>query len=326
MKSTVVSIVGMVAAVGTLAGVGQADTPSGVDVQAELAQLRAKVAHLEAQAGESWLTEQRAEEIRGLVQDVLADADTRGSLLQNGMTAGHDGKHFFLGSADGNFYLELSGQMQVRFIYNNQDNSSDDNRWGFENPRTKLNFKGHVVNPDWMYEICGCFSGCSGTFGLGTAYIAHKMGDGWKLQFGQFKPPFLYEELVSSKYQQLVDRSLVNEEFNQDYAQGIQLSYEGDMFRFWAMYHDGFESRNRAWSVEDTEFALTGRVEFLFSGNWGQFKDYNGWPGQEEVGFLVGVAGHYQQDEFGTGDAMFFDRMAESASVVYFSASPIATR
>ena len=37
---------------------------------------------------DDWLTLQRANEIRKLVHDVIADADRRASLSQNGMTAG----------------------------------------------------------------------------------------------------------------------------------------------------------------------------------------------------------------------------------------------
>ena len=52
--------------------------------------------------GDNWMTEERAEEVRSLVRDVLADADTRASLLQSGMTAGYD-DGFMIGSTDGNF-------------------------------------------------------------------------------------------------------------------------------------------------------------------------------------------------------------------------------
>src|SRR5262245_52609458 len=58
-------------------------------------QMRGEIDDLHAQNDENWLTESRAEQIRGLVQDVIADADTRASLLQNGMTAGWS-EHFFL--------------------------------------------------------------------------------------------------------------------------------------------------------------------------------------------------------------------------------------
>ena len=70
--------------------------------------------------GDGWLTEQRADQIRSLVHDVLADADTRASLLQGGMTAGYqDG--FYVGSADGNFMLRIGGQMQIRYTYSYND-------------------------------------------------------------------------------------------------------------------------------------------------------------------------------------------------------------
>ncbi|MCH7546675.1 MAG: hypothetical protein IID30_09780, partial [Planctomycetes bacterium] len=47
-----------------------------------------EIDELRAKTQDNWLTEHRAEEIRILVQDVLADADTRSSLLQDGLIAG----------------------------------------------------------------------------------------------------------------------------------------------------------------------------------------------------------------------------------------------
>ena len=88
----------------TLTGISNA-RPAGEtsndDVAQRLAAAEAKIAAMEAAQNQSWLTEQRASEIRGLVQDVLADADTRASLLQTGMTAGYD-NGAVIGSADGN--------------------------------------------------------------------------------------------------------------------------------------------------------------------------------------------------------------------------------
>jgi len=55
-----------------------------------------------------------ADETRALVAEMLADAETRSSLLQNSATAGHDGK-FFLASPDGNFRLNIGGQIQFRY-------------------------------------------------------------------------------------------------------------------------------------------------------------------------------------------------------------------
>lgn len=85
----------------------------------ELAELKAanealasKVARLEQGAnGETWLTEQRATEIRSIVADVLADSSTRESLQSSGATAGwnKDQGGFFLASPSGDFKLNIKG-------------------------------------------------------------------------------------------------------------------------------------------------------------------------------------------------------------------------
>ena len=109
-----------------------------------------QIDELMAASGDNWLTEQRAEDIRALVTDVLADADTRASLMQSDMTSGYD-NGFLISSADGNYSMKINGQLQARFVFNDQSNSPVDNtRWGFEMTRTKLWFSGHIVDPSWV--------------------------------------------------------------------------------------------------------------------------------------------------------------------------------
>ena len=67
----------------TIAGAAFAGTSANVsyeDLQQRLDAAEAKIAELSTTQNADWLTEQRADDIRGLVQDVLADADTRASL------------------------------------------------------------------------------------------------------------------------------------------------------------------------------------------------------------------------------------------------------
>ena len=72
----------------TLAAAAHAQSVSATDMSAQLTELKAanealasKVARLEEGAnGAQWLTEQRATEIRAIVNDVLNDAVTRDSL------------------------------------------------------------------------------------------------------------------------------------------------------------------------------------------------------------------------------------------------------
>ena len=279
------------------------------DLTARVADLERVVGRLRSVQDEPWLTTRRAAEIRGLVQDVLADADTRSSLLQDGMTAGWD-KGFFLGNADGNFLLKVQGQLQARFVYNTQDKSpDDDHRWGFENRRTKLTFSGHIVDRSWDYRIQSAANRDGGDFDLDDAFIAKHFGD-WTLRVGQFKPPFMREELVSSSRQLAVERSLVNEVFNQGRSQGVELVYRGDQFSAAMMLNEGFDRDNTPALAQDTEFAITARVEALLAGSWGQFKDFTSWP-DETTAVMIGAAVHYERDEFGTGDGLFVDADAD---------------
>lgn len=272
--------------------------------------LEIEINNMRQSQSDDWLTAQRADEIRSLVHDVIADADLRANLSQNGMTAGWD-KGFFLSSADGNFMLKLSGQIQSRYVYNNQDNSpDDDDRAGFEMRRTKLNFKGNVIDPSIIYAIQLSASSNGGGLSVTTASIAKDFGNGWILRGGQFKPPFLREELISSSRQLAADRSLVNEVFNQDRAQGVELAYSNEHFKAAFMFHDGFNSDNTQALDELTEFAFTARAEHLVAGNWGQFNDFTSFNG-EEFALLIGAAIHVEADEYGTGDGVFVDADAD---------------
>ncbi len=159
-----------------LTGGGFADTtPEAKTDHLRIAELEAQVAELQGNQGnqgDDWLTEQRADEIRGLVQDVLADADTRESFLMQRGGGYDDG--FVLGG--GNFSLKINGQLQIRYIWNDADGATsfdgDDHRWGFENTRTKLMFSGNVINSQWGYYLEGNFGRDGGEFELDDAWIS----------------------------------------------------------------------------------------------------------------------------------------------------------
>lgn len=299
--------VGLLAGVSalSLSGASLAGTATGqtddAALRAEIDALKAQVAQLST--GDDWLTEQRAEEIRGLVQDVLADADTRASLLQSGMTAGYD-NGFVLGSTDGNFTVRINGQVQFRFIYNNQDSGTDvdTNRWGFENTRTKLIFSGNVINPDWTYRLEANFEREGGAFALEDAWLRYAYGEGWSAMAGQFKAPHTREwGSVHSMDQLAIERSLVSYYFGGGRVQGVAMEYKSDQFHFVGSINDGDYSSNSAWSTEDTEWSSTWRFEFLGAGTWDQFTDFTS-PKGSEFGWLIGGGLHYSKQEYGTGN------------------------
>lgn len=295
--------VGLLAGATTLAitGVGFGSSQHAQDeTMAEIAALKAELAELRGQTGDNWLTEQRASEIRGLVQDVLADADTRSSLQGSGMTAGWD-RGFFLASPDGNYRLRVQGQIQFRYAMNfrDSDDSIDSTTHGFENRRTKLNFSGNVIDRTWKYRVQGAFNRSGGDFGLEDAWIQKDFENGFYIRAGQFKPPVLREELISSGRQLAVERSLLNERFNQDFSQGVEVGWEGDWIRGQFMFHDGTGNRNTAALSSTSEWAFSARAEVLLgSTDWKQFDDFTSWSG-ESFGVLVGAAINWERSEFG---------------------------
>jgi hypothetical protein len=287
--------------------------------------LRDEVDELRAQSGDGWLTEQRAEQIKALVADVLADADTRASLLQGGLTAGwSDG--FFLADPNGRFSLKIGGQLQVRWVFNFQDTFNDQYRTGFELPHTRLWFGGHLFRPelDLEYFVRGRFqregggsgglsNDVGGAFLLQDAWVRVPFSHNWSVRAGQYKVPFNREELVESQYQLAAERSNVNESLNLGRSQGVELQYQNRSWRWNLMVSDGGDDslggfgniggtspmNTPAISVADVEVALTTRLEYLLAGTWKQFADFTSPPG-EEFGVLVGAGVHWQLNEQGS--------------------------
>ena len=264
-----------------------------------------------------------ADEVRAIVSEMLADADNRSSLLQSG-SAGHDGSHFFL--AGSGFKLTVGGQIQFRYIANFGDDGGirgDDFESGFQDRRTRLEFGGEAWG-DWGYFVQGDF-GTGGGFTLLDAWVSRSLDNGWGIRWGQFKLPFLREELVSSKRQLAADRSFTNSVFTLGRAQGVELQWEGDDWRFAAAFSDGGGSANTDFTANkaifatfdpitsdltsfslsggESEWALTGRAEWKWAGNWSDLDDFTA-NANEEYSGMLGAAVHFEGGEAGTFDAL----------------------
>jgi hypothetical protein len=246
---------------------------------------------------------------RAELANMKADAANRTSLLAAGAEAGHDEKGFYM--ADGeNFRLNVGGQIQFRYNMNFRDEDStagadDEFTHGFQTRRTKLEFWGNVINPNLHYKVVGAFDrDDSGSFNLEDAWVAYDFNENLTMTWGQFKAPFMREELVSSKYQLAADRSTMNEVFNQDRSQGIQLEWHNDNFRILGAFTDGFYTDNTDFtSGMEADFALTGRIEYNTTGDWARYKDFTSWRSADKIGLIFGGAGHWQSegDTGGTG-------------------------
>lgn len=305
-----IASVALIASPVLASGVGpEVDHEITGEVADEIRALRGEIAELRRESDAGWLTERRSNEIRGVVNDVLADASSRASLQDSGATAGWN-KGFFLASPDGRFKLKVGGQVQVRWVLNSA--ADQPTAYGFENRRTKLSFSGNVFDKSWTYKVKGGFSRAGGLFRLEDAYVQKKLENGLAIKVGQFKAPWMREELVSSSKQLTVERSIVNEYFNQGYAQGIQVGYEAEDFRVSAWTGDGIGSRgfgpartnsqNTTWDQTSTNYSFAARAEFKLSGEWSQFKDFSSARGSDS-GMMFGVAGVTQRANQNIGAA-----------------------
>lgn len=270
-------------------------------LQAEVAALRAEVAQLRQAQGENWLNERRAEEVKSLIREVLSDADTRATLLQEGMTAGHDGGNFFLASADGAFLMEIAGQIQFRYVADFQDDRSDETEGGFQLRRTKLSFSGHVADPRLSYDVVLSVDREDGSVGLDDAVIGYDISDELTIMGGKFKLPFLRQELISSKRQLAADRGIVTEFFTLDRSEQVQLLYSTDAFRGALSFNDGADEELSTAGSDPVEYAFTGRVDAKLAGEWDQARDVVDWD-RDTLGVFVGGAAHYQAGDGNNAD------------------------
>ena len=287
MKSCVIS--GLVAAGLVVPALAEDHRDQEIaDLRSMVETLKGEVDVLRAENTDQWLSEQRSEQIRGLVQDVLADADTRAALQGDGATSGYKGG-FFVQSADGNWKLKLNGQIQTRWNFNHAEDQSDS--YGFQIRRAKLKFGGHVIDPSWGYKITLVNErdgGNSNTY-LEDAWIQKKMDDGMYVKVGQFKSPFLREELVSSSKQLTVERSMINNQFTYGWAQGIEIGTRSDDLwsRLW--YGDGPNSLNSVGSDSSTN-AVNARVDYMIDGDWKDWGTLTGFGTKSSSYAFVGAA------------------------------------
>ena len=277
------------------------------DALAQIAELRAQLAAVQAQAGNNTLTEERANEIKSIVRDTLADADTRTSLQGGGAMAGYD-NGFFMSSADGNFKLKMGVLEQVRYVWQFDNNDT----MGFENRRTQLAFGGNMFDPSWTYNVVFNYSAYDTQYGefadeleLADASITKSMDGGLAITAGQFRTPFTRATLVGDGKQLMADYSPTDYNFTAGYQQGIMGSWSSDMFRAMVSIGNGVGATNGTWAGNSNadQFNLAIRAEAKLAGSWSQFAKETSFRG-EEFGLLVGVA---WMDTDGNGDGNYAD-------------------
>ena len=239
MNISMITKFGIASVVAGLATMANADT--NADLQARIEQAEARIAELTASNSDNWMNDQRAEETRQLVHDVLADADTRASMQGDGSPV----------------TVNVHGFAQFRWSINDTKQDAVTETHGFSLPAVRLEFDGDIY--DWSYRVSGQWDD-GGAFTLKDAYA-----DWNGFRVGQFKSPFMKEWLTYRADTLTADRSIVAYTFGQGRSQGIQYGYDfSSGLKFTAAYTDGFNSDNGA-GVQNG-YALTGRLDY--EGAW----------------------------------------------------------
>ena len=287
-------------------------TTGGSDNQIEelrnlVNELREEVAELKNHQERSWVDKQRANELRGLVNEVLSDAEDRLNLQGSGALSGYDKGAYFT-SADGNWKVKINGQVQARWLQNEATGQADER--GTELRRTKVIFSGHVLDPTWTYKISTTWDGDGGS-NTEDAWIGKALDNGKWFKFGQFKSGFLREHIVSSGNQLGVERSMLNNAFTYGWTQGFEFGCKSDDVKLYAQYNDGPGNSNTE-ALDDAFDAWIVRAEFKSGdASWSDLGYLTSKSGAAE-GMLIGVA--YQTYENDGGEVMYGNALAEKSS------------
>jgi hypothetical protein len=233
--------------------------------------------------------------VRSIVAEMMADAETRSSMLQSG-TAGHDGG-FYMASSDNAFRLNIKGALQYRYQMNfrDGDGGTDDFESGFSSPRTLLFFKGHVFDPRLFFQIRANFGRTDGVARRDDAFVGYKIDENWTVRAGQGLFAFTREWYHGDLKLQTAERSLSAYMFGEQRAQFIDMKYQDDDSRFIFTFSDGFRSQNTDFNSDPADWALTARTELKLDGSWKAVTgDYTS-PRGTDPAAAFGAAVHFEQ-------------------------------
>ena len=308
---------GIVLGAAAFSGMAVANTGNASNyLPSRLVAAEAKIAEMSAQQNGDWLTEQRSEQIRGIVQDVLADADTRASLQGNGATSGYnDG--FFVQSADGKWSMKINGVFQERWNLGSQpagagNINGHDTAFGFETTRAALNFSGQLAGVAF-YNARLDWSPYNNNNGLSTdqlewAYGGWHVDDTWSVQLGRQKFDVMRGFMVNAEDQQAIERSSYTYYWDTSaITNGVKLAGNTDQARYNVMFSNGSNgggagSANSPWVANDHGWAITGRGEWLVQGDWSQFDNMSSAAGEAEA-VLFGIGAGYLHNQNANADS-----------------------
>jgi phosphate-selective porin OprO/OprP len=185
-------------------------------------------------------------------------------------------------------YLEISNRVQVRYTHEFPDASvqlpgtgeAGDSRGSFRIRRAKFKLEGWFWRQNLTYEVQMNWPAVSGSNPgalLEDVYIGwDPAGEGtFRILFGQMKVPFGRQELTSSGSQQLVDRSLVSNEYARGRDTGVAI--QGVLFGDRLEYRAGAFNGNGLTRTANDNAALQYNARLMWQPNGSQKLVQRGW-------------------------------------------------
>lgn len=139
--------------------------------------------------------------------------------------AGWD-KGFFIRSADGDFRLELHGQLQARYTYERLDlDGAAEDESSFSIPRGRVALAGNLFGKELTFKFQADFG--KGFTSLKDYYADYAIVPQWlHVRAGQWKRPFSRQQITSSSKLQFVDREITDASF--DAGRDIGVAFGND--------------------------------------------------------------------------------------------------
>ncbi|GAB4547068.1 MAG: hypothetical protein Tsb0013_06520 [Phycisphaerales bacterium] len=233
------------------------------------------------------------DEVRAIVAEMLADAQTRSSLVASPVSVSDNGT-FTLVHEDG-MTLRVGGEILFRYQYNVDSN---DDEGGFQIRRARLDFRGQLRD-GITYRVRGDWGRGDDSFDALDIYMGFRLNETWDLRIGQFRFPFDREVGRTGATNLLtIERSILSTMARLDRTQGATLTGTWDRVRFAGSVSDGRRAASTDYIDPDEadSVGLTGRLEFrLGEAGWRQYRRQSWMPG-DDSGAMIGLAGHWQRD------------------------------
>ena len=268
--------------------------------------MRADLAAVRAQMENRWLDEERAQQVRVIVRDALANSSTRTSFRVDEWSAGYaegESGGVFISAADGSASIHMSAMMQVRFVassaYGSDTTAAQRNttRWGLEDKLVFVALSGNLHDPTLTYLGVIAYTTQTNRFiAVGNQFrfvygrIRKDLGDGWAVLVGLQNVPWdLESDYIGSSTLTSGDYSIFNYRFGVGKQAGVGVTWTGDSVRLAAGTYSQVNSVAAAWdSPQNLSFAVASRVEAKWGIEWEQISRMSGSP-NDSPGVVLGL-------------------------------------